>query len=93
MRRQSSFHEFDKSCVRAQMQERYPLTRGLATYDTVRRYAQILSAMIIMSLPWATSRPGNNVLSNPDFLLKVKKMQENTTEVLWAVALPVVKTQ
>lgn len=93
MRRPSSFREFDKGCLRAEMKEKYPLTGGLMTYDTVRRYAQILSAMVIMSLPWATSRPGNNVLSSPDFLLKVKKMQENTTEVLWAVALPVVKTQ
>lgn len=93
MRRQSSFHEFDKSCVRAQMQERYPLTRGLATYDTVRRYAQILSAMIIMSIPWATQKWMNPVLSSPDFLLKAKKMHESTVEVLSTVAVPVIKTQ
>ncbi len=55
MRRQSSYRDFDKRCMRAEMKEKYPLTGGYMTYETVRRCAQLVSAMVVLSLPGATA--------------------------------------
>lgn len=89
MRRPSSYREFDQRCVRADMREKYPLTRGYMTYNTVRRCAQVVGALVLLSIPWATSgvakhSPGSGIGLGQT----IKKVQENTQEVLGTVVLP-----
>jgi hypothetical protein len=84
-----SFHEFDKRCVRAQMQEKYPLTWGYMSYETVRRYAQLISAMVILSIPWATAGTRSHTTSSDENMTqKIRKMQQDTVEVIGTITVP-----
>lgn len=88
MRRKSSYREFDQKCVRAEMKEKYPLTGGYMTYETVRRCAQLVSTMVILSLPGATAGVGSRAPQSPILGEKIQKVQQNTSEVLGTVVLP-----
>jgi hypothetical protein len=88
MRRQSSYREFDKRCMRAEMKEKYPLTGGYMTYETVRRCAQLVSAMVVLSLPGATAGVWFRTSQSPALGEKIEKVQQNTAEVLGTVVLP-----